>query len=298
MDPITHGLAGATIFNLGFRRKAAIWVLLLSSIAPDFDYITRFWGTDIFLRYHRGITHGILALFVVPIIIGLIFGYRKGFLYYSFLAFLGYAAHLFLDLTTQYGTRILSPLDWQQYSLDLMFIIDPYVTIGLLLAVILCKANKKRSTAIALITLVLLIAYTGGRYYLHGKTKEFLRERMDANTYTVCPLPNDFLRWWFIAKSGKEIKVGFADLFTQRVCVQETYWMLDKDMFIDRSKETRVVKNFLYFAKYPYAEVRREVGKTIVVWHELAYSFNAGDHFVAKIVFDKDGKLLNSSFKF
>jgi inner membrane protein len=298
MDPITHGFAGATIYNLGFRRKAAIWVLLLSSIAPDFDYITRFWGTDIFLRYHRGITHGILALFVVPIIIGLIFGYRKGFLYYSFIAFLGYAAHLFMDLTTQYGTRILSPLDWQQYSLDLMFIIDPYVTIGLLLSVILCKANKKRSTAIALITVVLLIAYTGGRYYLHGKTKEFLRERMDANTYTVCPLPNDFLRWWFIAKSGNKINVGFADLFTQRVCVQETYWMLYKDMFIDRSKETRVVKNFLYFAKYPYAEVRREVGKTTVVWHELAYSFMAGDHFVAKVVFDKDGKLLNSSFKF
>jgi inner membrane protein len=298
MDPITHGLAGVTIYNLGFRRKTAMWVLLLSSIAPDFDYITRFWGTDIFLRYHRGITHGILALFVVPIIIGLIFGYRKGFLYYSFLSFLGYAAHLFMDLTNQYGTRILSPLDWQQYSLDLIFYIDPYVTIGLLLSVILCKFNKKRTTAIALITVVLLIAYTGGRYYLHGKTKEFLRERMDANTYMVCPLPNDFLRWWFIAKSGNEIKVGFADLFTQRVCAQETYWIVDKDMFIDRSKETMVVKNFLYFSKYPYAEVRKEAGKTTVVWRELAYSFMAGDHFVAKVVFDKDGKVIKSSFKF
>src|SRR4030043_499628 len=241
MDPITHGLAGITIANLGFKRKAAMWVLLLSSIAPDFDYITRFWGADVFLRYHRGITHGILALFVIPVIIGLIFGYRKGFLYYSFIAFLGYAAHLFMDLTNQYGTRILSPLDWQQYSLDLIFYIDPYITIGLLLSVILCKFNNKRITTIALITVVLLIAYTGSRNYLHGKTKEFLRERMDANTYMVCPLPNDFLRWWFIAKSGNEIKV---------------------------------------------------------VWRELAYSFFSGDHFVAKVVFDKDGKLLNSSFKF
>ena len=298
MDPITHGLAGITIANLGFKRKAAMWVLLLSSIAPDFDYITRFWGADIFLRYHRGITHGILALFVIPIIIGLIFGYRKGFLYYSFTAFLGYAAHLFMDLTNQYGTRILSPLDWQQYSLDLIFYIDPYIIIGFLLSVILCKFNKNRTTAIALITVFLLIAYTGSRYYLHGKTKEFLRERMDANTYMVCPLPNDFLRWWFIAKSGNEIKVGFADLFTQRVCVQETYWIQDKDLFIDKSKDTRVVKNFLYFSKYPYAEVRSDNGKTTVVWHELAYSFFSGDHFVAKVVFDKDGKVLKSSFKF
>ncbi len=298
MDPITHSLAGATIFNLGFRRKTAMWVLLLSSIAPDFDYITRFWGTDIFLRYHRGLTHGILALFVIPIIIGLIFGYRKGFFYYSFIAFIGYASHIFMDLTNQYGTRILSPLDWQQYSLDLMFIIDPYITIGLLLSVILCKFNKKRTIVIALITVFILIAYTGGRYYLHGKTKEFLRDRIDANTHTICPLPNDFLRWWFIAKSGNEIKVGFADLFTKRICVQETYRTTDIDPDIERSMKTRVVKNFLYFAKYPYAEVNSDAGKVTVVWRELAYSFMSGDHFVAKVVFDKEGKVMNSYFKF
>lgn len=129
MDPITHTLAGATIFNLGFKRRFALWVILISSIAPDFDYITRLWGIDVFLRYHRGITHGILALFIIPLLIGLIFGHKKGFFYYTFLSFTAYALHLFLDLTNQYGTRILSPLDWEQYSLDLVFIIDPYVTL-------------------------------------------------------------------------------------------------------------------------------------------------------------------------
>lgn len=298
MDPITHGLAGATIANLGFKQKAVIWVLLLSSIAPDFDYITRFWGADIFLRYHRGITHGILALLIVPIVIGLIFGYRKGFLYYFFIAFLGYAAHLFMDLTNQYGTRILSPIDWQQYSLDLMFIIDPYITIGLLLSAILCRFNPKRAITIALIAIFLFIAYTGGRYYLHGKTRDFLKEKVDANSYKICPLPNDFLRWWFIARSGDEIKVGFADLFTQRICFQEEYKVTNRDPYIERSAETRVVKNFLYFAKYPYAEVKRDTGKTTVVWRDLAYSFMAGEHFVAKVVFDREGKVLDASFKF
>lgn len=298
MDPVTHSLAGVTIANLGFKRKAAMWVLLLSSIAPDFDYITRLWGADVFLRYHRGITHGILALFIVPIIIGLIFGYRKGFFYYSSLAFSGYAAHLFMDLTNQYGTRILSPLDWEQFSLDLIFIIDPYITLGLLLSVILCKLHKRRAAVIALVTLFFLVAYAGGRDYLHDKTKDFLKDEIEANTYKMCPMPNDFLRWWFIAQSGDEIKVGFADLFTKRVCVQETYRITHKDPFIDRSKETRVVKNFLYFAMYPYAEARRDGGKVTVIWRELAYSFMAGDHFVAKVVFDKEGKIVSSYLKF
>lgn len=298
MDPITHSLAGLTIYHLGFKRKSAMWVLLLSSIAPDFDYITRLWGTDMFLRYHRGIIHGILALIVVPVLIGLIFGIRKGFLYYFFIAFLGYSVHLFMDLTNQYGTRILSPLDWQQYSLDLTFIIDPYITMGLLLSFILCKFNKEKSVAIALITVLLFISYTAGRYYLHDKTREFLKEKIEANTYKLCPLPNDFLRWWFITKSGNEVKVGFADLFTQRICIQETYTMADKDPFIEKSKQTRIIENFLYFAKYPYAEVKSEKGKITVIWRELSYSFIAGDHFVAKVVFDKEGKVLNTYFKF
>lgn len=298
MDPITHVLAGATIAKLGFKRKAVIWVLLLSSIAPDIDYITRFWGTDIFLRYHRGITHGILALFLFPAIIALIFGLKRGFFYYYFTSFLGYGAHLLMDLTNQYGTRILSPLDWEQFSLDLTFIIDPYITTGLFLCVVLWRFNKKKAVAISAITIILLIAYMGGRYYLHDRTRDFLKESLEANTYKMCPLPNDFLRWWFIVKSGDEIKVGFADLFTKRVCVQERYVVAEKDPAIERSKETRVVKNFLYFAKYPYAEVKSEKGKTTVIWRELAYSFMAGEHFVAKVVFDEQGEILKSGFKF
>ncbi len=298
MDPITHGLTGVVLSNFGFRRKSAFWVLLLSSIAPDFDYITRFWGADVFLRYHRGITHGILALFIVPVVIGIIFGRKKDFFYYSFIAFLAYGAHLFMDLTNQYGTRILSPLDWQQYSLDLIFIIDPYVIIGLLLSVVVCKFNKKSALTITFITILLLIGYTGGRYYFHSKTKDFLKQRLDEKTYQVCPLPNAFLRWWFIVKSDDAIKVGFADLFTQRICIQETYTTSNNDTFIERSAETKVVRNFLYFARYPYAEIAKEKDKTIVIWRELAYSFLPGDHFVAKVVYSKEGRVLDSSFKF
>jgi len=298
MDPITHGLAAATIYNLGFKRKAAFWVLLIASVAPDFDYVTRFWGADVFLRYHRGITHGVFALLIAPLVIGVMFGYRKGFLYYTFLAFIAYAAHLFMDLLNQYGTRILSPFDWNQYSLDLMFIFDPYITFGLLLSVIICRINRQKTVAVALITVLLLGAYTGGRYYLRDRTKEFIKSKMDANIYRVFPLPNDFLRWWFIAKSGNEIKVGFADLFSGRICEQETYKLSERDPFIAISKETGVVRNFLYFARYPYAEVKRGPDRITVIWRELAYSFLPGDHFVAVVIYGSDGKVMDSYFKY
>lgn len=298
MDPITHSLAGVTIAQLGFKKKAAFWVLLISSIAPDVDYITRFWGTDIFLRYHRGITHGIIALFTIPLIIALIFVFKKSFFYYYFLSFLGYSAHILMDLTNQYGTRILSPLDWNPYALDITFIIDPYISIGLLLCVIFCIFNRKKAVVISASTIILLLVYTGGRYYLHNKTKDFLKTRVEANTYKICPLPNDFTRWWFITKSGSEIKTGFADLFTQRICIQDIFTLTEKDPLIERSKDTRAVKNFLRFANFPYPEIKKDKDRTIVTWRELAYSFMPGDHFIAKVIFDENEKILKSEFKF
>ncbi|HWR58501.1 MAG TPA: metal-dependent hydrolase [Thermodesulfovibrionales bacterium] len=298
MDPVTHALTGAAINQLGFKRKAALAVLLISSLAPDLDYISRLWGADVFLRYHRGITHGIAALFIVPVIIAIIFGYKKGFFYYFSISLLGYGAHLLMDLTTQYGTRIMSPLDWEPYSLDLTFIVDPHIVIGLLVCVILGWKNKKRAPVIAAVTLILMVSYFGARHYLHDRAKAFLKTRLDANTYKMCPLPNDFLRWWFVTKSGDEFMVGFADLFTQRVCVQERYKINPGDPFIKRSEVLPAVKNFLYFAKHPYADVRKEGDKTVVVWRELSFSFRAGDHFVMKVIFDKHGKVLHSEFYF
>jgi len=176
VDPITHSLAGAAIAQLGFKRKGAFWVLLISSIAPDFDYITRFWGVDIFLRYHRGITHGILALFLVPLIIAVIAGFRKGFFYYYFLSFLAYGIHILMDLTNQYGTRVLSPFDWNAYSLDISFIIDPYISIGLFLCVILGRFNRKKAALISAVTIILLFSYLGGRYYLRNEQGIFSKK--------------------------------------------------------------------------------------------------------------------------
>ncbi|MEW6741068.1 MAG: metal-dependent hydrolase [Nitrospirota bacterium] len=298
MDPLTHALSGAVIHQLGFKRKAALFVLIFSAIAPDLDYITRFWGTDIFLRYHRGITHGILALALFPAIMAFVFRKKGGFFYYYSISFLAYGTHLLMDLTNQYGTRILSPLDWNQYSLDLTFIIDPYITIGLLLSFILGKLNKHRSAVIALCAVLLFAGYIGGRAYLQKETKQFLKKKVDANIYKVYPLPNDFLRWWFITRSGNEIDTGFVDLFTKRVYIQDKYRMDNNDHAILESRKNRVVQNFLYFARYPYAEVKRENSKTIVIWKELAYSFMAGESFFARVVMDKNGTVIESYFKF
>jgi inner membrane protein len=298
MDPVTHTLSGFVLHQLGFKRKAALFVIVFSAIAPDLDYLTRFWGIDIFLRYHRGITHGILALFSFPVIMGFVFRNKGGFFYYYFSSFLAYGFHIFLDLTNQYGTRVLSPFDWNQYSLDLTFVIEPYVTIGFLVAVIIGLVNKRRAILAAACAVMLFAGFMTGKAYLQKEARQFLKTKVDANIYKVYPLPNDFMRWWFIAKSGDEVKTGFADLFTQKVCIHDKYILDNNDPAIQESKKEAAVQSFLYFAKYPYAEVKREKDRTIVMWKELSFSFMPGESFTAKVVTDKNGKVIESGFKF
>ena len=298
MDPLTHALSGIVIQQVGFRRKAALLVLVLSAVAPDIDYIARIWGPDVFLHYHRGITHGFLALAVFPAVMGFIFRNKGGFFYYYFLSFLGYGSHLLLDLTNQYGTQILAPLDWNRYALDLTFIIDPYISLGLLLAVVLGRVNKRRSVVIAASAVLLVACYIGGRAYLQGQARQFLRSRLDANTYRVYPLPNGLLRWWFVVKSGDELSTGVVDLFMGKLFMYEKCRTDGLDSAVIVSKDSRVVRNFLDFAQTPCAEVKKEHGRTIVRWRELSYLFLPGDRFTAEVVMDGNGKILKSGFKF
>lgn len=296
MDPLTHGLAGAVIRQLGFKRKGALGVLVLSSLAPDLDYVTMLWGPEAFLKYHRGISHGVLALLAFSLLVGLVLR-RKGFVYYSFIAFLGYSFHMLLDLTDQYGTSILAPLDWQRQSLGLTFVVDPYISAFFVLAVLLALLDGRKARAWALAALLLLVSYLGVRDYFHDRTEDFLRAKMDRYICTLSPLPTDVMRWWFVAESGDRVKVGFADLLLGRVYVQDTYVRQDGPA-VRRSREEKIVRAFLESARFPYAEVQRQGEKVVVTWKELAYAFGRGRHFEARVVMDKQGGVLSAGFVF
>lgn len=299
MEPITHALSGVVIRNFGFRKKAALAVLVISSVAPDLDFVTRLWGSDVMLRYHRGITHGVLAFLVVPVVMGLVFRKRGGFVYCWFLASLGYGLHIALDLTNPYGTRLFAPLDWYPYSADLAFIVDPYIVMGLVLSLLMAKLSAERARTIALATMAMMVFYMGVKHYFHERTEEFLRASLDEYMIErVVPMPNDFVRWWFIARNDEEIKTGFADLFTRTVYVQKTYPKNGYDPDVERSKRHRVVKNFLYFAQYPYAEVRTEGRKRVVKWRELIYAYAPEERFTATVSMDERGELISSRIDF
>jgi inner membrane protein len=294
MDPLTHALSGAVIRNFGFRQKAALWVLMATAVAPDIDFISGLWGADVMLRHHRGITHGVLSLLAVPVLVGLIFKKRGGFLYYWFLATLGYGSHIALDLTNSHGTRLFAPLDWQRHAAGLTYLVEPWVLVGFAVSLLAVRLRANRARAVSLVTAALLVFYVGVKHHYHDKTEELLRASLDEYIIEeVSPMPNAFMRWWFIAHSENDIKTGFADLFTDTIYIHKTYPRNNHNYLVERSKDYGIVRNFLYFAQYPYAEVTKNGRINVVKWRELSFGYSSKERFTATLDMGEDGKLIN-----
>ncbi|GAB5045750.1 metal-dependent hydrolase [Thermodesulfovibrio sp. TK110] len=282
MDPVTHTLSGFVIGKSITKNKTILAIILVTSLIPDIDILLRLHSRELFLMYHRGITHGIGALFLFPLLPAIIFRKKLGFLKAYASAFIAYALHLFLDLTNQYGTKILSPFDWNSYSLSLTFIVDPYVLFPLLIVVAVSVKIKKHAKFLYIFSMVFIALYIGTKAYLKAEARDFLKQKIEAHQYRVYPLVNDFLRWWFVAKHSDEYITGFVDLFTKRVYIDEKY-RIKNDPAIIKSKEAEAVKALLSFAKHPLAELKHEGDVTVVIWKELSYGFLPDDRFTAKV---------------
>jgi inner membrane protein len=166
------------------------------------------------------------------------------------------------------------------------------------MCLIFARLNKDKSRVIALTTILMAVSYMSIRQHYHDKALEFLRDsRNEYIVSSVCPLPNDFLRWWFVATDGDSIKTGFADLFMKEVYIHKTYPRQSKDPVINATKKLDEVKSFLVFAVRPYSEVRKENGRVTVIWRELTFSYAKDERYSVRVVLDKDGRVLSSKIK-
>jgi inner membrane protein len=155
VDPVTHSLAGASLSAAGLRRATplATATLVLGANAPDVDILAQFWGPWTALAWRRGLTHGIPALLLLPLLVtGVILawdrwvrraGWRRGRSLPSGdsraplpparaapvlgLAALGVWTHSPLDWVNNYGMRWFLPFDGRWSYGDAVFILDPWL---------------------------------------------------------------------------------------------------------------------------------------------------------------------------
>jgi inner membrane protein len=222
MDPLTHVATGVALsqFVPSPSRTGAALTGLCFAILPDLDYVLIFQDRLSYLKHHRGFTHSLVAL-VLFVFLGaglarLVSGprwVRPVFLIGSLVL----ASHLFLDWTTSYGTQLLNPFTRAKFSLDWMFIIDPYFTALVAAGAVAALWSLGWGRTVGAICLGLAGTYILMCGFYHHQAVNLARQVFQPHSSgnaTVAALPQPFSprRWLLMAASPGEMRQAFVQL--------------------------------------------------------------------------------------
>jgi membrane-bound metal-dependent hydrolase YbcI (DUF457 family) len=300
VDNITHSLFGLTLARAGLGRDVpyATATLVLASNAPDADIVAAIFGGIEYLAAHRGPTHGPLGVVGLGLVVaGLVWAWARwrsgrpdavptgggSFARWWLLAMAGIVGHLLMDLPTSYGTRVLSPFSSTWFAFDWMPIIDVFLWVGLLGALLAGRATGQR-TRWAFIGLVLMAGDYAARAGLqqralaHGALFDAAGVRSPcAAAPTLVAHPGEAGRgstdpgaclaaaalptfgspftWRIVRQAAGSYDITDRSVFDLATPLRSTRLTSDAGPEVARVRDTRAGQVYFDFARFPIARV-------------------------------------------
>jgi inner membrane protein len=267
MDPLTQGTLGAAFTQALIKKKPQVRIAgafgFLGGLAADIDVLIRS-NTDplLFLDFHRHFTH---SLAFIPIgglmVAGLLhFFFRKktelSFRDTYIFATLGYATHALLDACTTYGTMLLWPFSDARIAWNVIAIIDPLVTLPMLVLVIITMVKQNARYAQAAMAWGAL--YFGVATYQHIvalKMAEGIAAARGHDTLRVEAKPSfgNILVWKTIYETTDEfyvdaVRTGFDPQIFEGVKIAKLNIVRDLPWLDARSQQARDIERFRRFS--------------------------------------------------
>ncbi len=310
MDTVSHGIAGCVLARGLTDRPAARAALLLgliSAMLPDIDMFF-LHGKIAYLQGHRGWTHSffLLPLFALALALLAKFLYRYShhvpvrvlFLF----AAIGILSHIVFDWITSFGIMFWIPVSRRRYSLDWVFILDPFFTGIVSVTLLAATIFRAKGRLIATIGGAVLLAYVALCAVLHAAAlRAWQRIDNPPPGVKIAVLPQ-FLspfRWLGISDRVNEIHVAFFDIgpfatgspaprpperITQifsslsdyypppeRARIQ-SYSKPPPSPVLTAAEKMSDVRAYLDFARFPLATVRAEPdGEASVAFQDLRF---------------------------
>ncbi len=222
MDPVTHVTSGLLLSQVlpGPSRAWSAVAGLVFTLLPDIDWFLVYWDRLAFIRHHRGFTHSLLAVPLFALLgaaLGRALGGPRWFRPLLLLGLAVLGVHLLLDLATSYGTQILNPLSRRRFTLDWLFIIDPYFTFFLLAGAAAALLSPTWGRKVGACCLALAGGYLLLCGFFHHQALSLGRQAFEAETrpnQIVAALPQPFSprRWQLLAAGPGEIRQTFVEL--------------------------------------------------------------------------------------
>ena len=243
MDPLSQAALGAAAAAAAAPRqtlRTAAVVGALAGMAPDLDvWIRSEQDPLLFLEVHRQFTHAFAFIPVGAALVALAcwpWVRRRIDVRTLLLASgLGFATHGLLDACTSYGTQLLWPFSDERIAWNLVAVVDPLLTIGLVAGVALALRTRRRRHAAAALAWVALVLGVG---FAQRERAASLALRLAAERGTpdarIIAKPSfaNGLVWKTLAVTADEIR---ADAF--RLGVSPLHYPGDAVPRLDRARD-------------------------------------------------------------
>ena len=276
MDPICHTLTGAALGCTGLQKRSRFGraTLIIAANLPDVDAVTYLVDGVDSLGIRRGVTHGVPALVVLPVLLALA---MKGlsllmrgaplkqdadFRQLWLLSAIGMATHPFLDYLNNYGMRWLMPFVDRWVYGDTLYIVDPVVWAILLSGVILTAAVKgertawwRRPAAIALAVMGAYIALNAGGTLLARHATVTVLQNDPPSRLMASPVLMRPLERRLVLEYEDVYRVGKVDLFPElSVEIEDLAIPKGDPRDLARAATTVDARVFLHWARFPFTE--------------------------------------------
>jgi len=327
MDNLTHTAIGLFLARAGLKRLSprATGILLLAANAPDCDVVSWFGGSLTYLRYHRHITHSLVALPVMALVtVALIrFAGRKPVHWPGAFAAacIGVGSHLLLDWTNIYGIRMLLPFSGSWLRLDTTNIIDLWIWAICLLGIVGpflsrlvgseitsgAAGARNHGRASAIVALLFILLWDSARGVMHARAVATLSSRLYEGglPMRVMASPdaaNPFLWRGVVETQGsffvEDVNLAWPDPSEARPAV---FRKPDPEPAIEVARQSEAIRAFLEFAQYPLWRVTpwtEMENSRLVELFDMRFGSPAAPGFMASAVVNGNGQIVRSSFGF
>lgn len=300
MDTGSHLLFGVTLAGLAhatgvaFADPAVGQALMIATVvgshAPDFDAAARLRGFSFYIRYHRGITHSLPALFLWPLVISLplalafdVMG-KLGVLY--FWTWIAVVLHVFLDMLNAYGVQCVRPISRRWVHLDVLAIFEPFLFVIHFAAAVWWLIFEGDAGLLFPVAYGLTLLYIAVRAWQHGRLVKRVTAVLEKKG--VCHVIPGFhpFHWRFVVETAEEFYTGRIE-YTQ-VLLEEIYPKYERNAIIQATVGVDGVRAFLGFAQRIHVTWKESQDGYEVVWSDVRFWYNRKLPFGVEVRLDRE----------
>jgi inner membrane protein len=304
MDNFTHSLAGWALGQTGLKKKSrkGLAALILGANAPDID-VFFFWVPWAPLATHRGVTHSLVAGFLVlPLGLAALLwlldrwqvkrgatfksGLEMNFGWLLALAYLGCLTHPLLDWQTSYAVQLFSPFTDLWFHNSSLFIIDVWIWTGVAFAIWLSRRREKlggnwQRPAVAALAGMVAYICANGVLSAYARQSPIVGEPYGSpDIVVVSPPPVLFWRrdvvWREDGAIGRGQFTPFHSLTTLRTFDPPEPDGMDDPIVWQGLRADAAVERFGRWSILPTASVARERCRVVIEYEDARYDRRSG----------------------